>query len=72
MNELIELKPVIEALIFSVVGIVVFSVAIVVFDKITPFSIWKEVSEKQNVAVAVIVGSMMVAFSIIIAMAHHG
>ncbi len=55
------------ALLFSVVGVVVFSVCLLVLDKITPFSIIKEIGEEHNQAVALIVSAIVIGVSIIIA-----
>lgn len=55
------------ALLFSIVGVVVFSVCLLVLDKITPFSIVKEIGEEHNQAVALIVSAIVIGISIIIA-----
>ena len=62
---------VVNALIFSLIGLVIFGLGFVVFDKLTPYDLWREVTEKQNVAVALVVGSMALGISMIIASAVH-
>lgn len=59
-----------DAAIFSVLGIVIFILAFFVYEKLTPVNLWKEITEKQNLAVAVVVGAVMIGLSIIIAFAH--
>ncbi|MGH9672303.1 MAG: DUF350 domain-containing protein [Bryobacteraceae bacterium] len=61
----------INALVFALLGIVMFVLAFAILDKITPYSLWKEIVEEQNVALAVLVGAMSVGICIIIAAAVH-
>ena len=67
------LKP--EALLGSVfyalVGVVVFWVCFVLIDKITPADLWREIVEKQNQALALVVAAMCLGISIIVAAAIH-
>lgn len=70
MEKYIDLPLIINALIFSIVGIIVFLAFSWIYDRLTPFDLWNEVVEKKNTAVAIIVGSMMIGLSIIIAFAH--
>lgn len=61
----------INALIFALLGIVMFVIAFAILDKLTPYSLWKEIVEEQNVALAILVGAMSVGMCIIIAAAVH-
>lgn len=72
MEELFALKYVINALLFSTVGLGVLAVSFVVFDKITPGHLWKEIVEEQNVALAIVTGAFTLAMAVIIASAIHG
>ena len=58
--------------VFSVVGIVVLGLSMWIIERITPFSLRKEIEEDQNTALAVVVGAMMLGMSIIIAAAILG
>lgn len=60
------------ATVFSVLGIVVLFLAILLMDKVTPFSIVKEVIEEHNQAVATIVAAVVVGVAVIIASAILG
>jgi uncharacterized membrane protein YjfL (UPF0719 family) len=62
---------VVNALVYAVLGIVIFIVAFKVLDKVTPYNLWKEIVEEQNVALAVLVGAMSLGLCIIIAFAIH-
>lgn len=73
MEVTINLQYVYNSLIFSGIGIIMLIIAFVVADLITPrCSIWKEIVEKQNIAVAILLGSFLVGVAMIIAAAVHG
>jgi putative membrane protein len=59
------------ALVFALIGIVVFVAAFVVIDRMTPYDLWKEIVEEKNVALAVLIGAMSIGICIIIAAAVH-
>jgi uncharacterized membrane protein YjfL (UPF0719 family) len=61
----------INALIFAVLGIVIFILTFVIVDKMTPYALWKEIVEEKNLALAVMVGAMSIGMCIIIAAAVH-
>lgn len=65
------LSNIIAAVIFAVIGIVTFVVAFVVIDRLTPFTLWKEIIEEHNTALAVLIGFVALGISIIIAAAIH-
>ncbi|MBI2315871.1 MAG: DUF350 domain-containing protein [Betaproteobacteria bacterium] len=60
-----------NSLIYSVLGVVVFWISFIVIDKITPYKLWDQLVEKQNVALAVVVGAMALGIAIIVASAIH-
>ena len=60
------------AVIFSLIGIAVLGVCFKLMSKLSPFSIKKEIEEDQNVALAIIMGSVIIGMSIIIAAAILG
>ena len=60
-----------NALIYSVLGILIFVIFFVIIDKMTPYHLWKEIVEDKNVALAVLVGAMSIGMCIIIAAAVH-
>ena len=43
----------------------------VLFDRITPGSLWKELLEDQNTAIGILMGCIAIALAIIIAAAVH-
>lgn len=61
----------VSVVIYSVLGIVVYIVAFVVVDKITPGHLWNELLEKRNTAIALFMGALGIGISIIIAASIH-
>jgi uncharacterized membrane protein YjfL (UPF0719 family) len=61
----------INAFVFAVLGVLLFIGAFAIIDKMTPYALWKEIVEDQNVALAIMVGAMSLGVSIIIAAAVH-
>ncbi len=68
------LKPgaFIGSIVFALIGVVIFWLCFVIIDKITPYNLWEEIVEKQNVALALVVAAMSLGISIIVAAAIHG
>lgn len=67
-----NLNVFLNTLIYTVFGVVVFAVAFWAMVKISPFPIRKELEADHNVAVAVLMGSVILGLAIIIAAALHG
>jgi putative membrane protein len=62
---------VLNAIVYAVLGIVIFVLAFFIIDKMTPYHLWKEIVEDKNLALAVLVGAMSIGMCIIIAAAVH-
>ena len=63
----------INAVIFSILGVIIFALFFVIIDKLTPsVNLWKEICEKQNIAVAIVVAAMCFGIAVIIAASIHG
>jgi len=60
------------SILYALIGVFLFWVSFLILDKITPYSLWEEICEKQNVALAIVVGAMALGISIIVAAAVHG
>ena len=68
-----ELLPVlVTTLLFVLIGLVIFALAFVVIAKVTPFSVRKELEEEQNVALAIVIASVILGSALIIAAAING
>jgi putative membrane protein len=68
------LKPAafLGSILFALIGVIIFWVCFVIIDKITPYDLWREIVEKQNMALSVVVAAMCLGISIIVAAAIHG
>jgi putative membrane protein len=68
------LKPgaFIGSIVFALIGVVIFWLSFIIIDKLTPYNLWEEIVEKQNVALGIVVGAMSLGISIIVAAAVHG
>src|SRR3954471_16762510 len=62
---------VIAGIIFTVLGVVLFVSAFMLFDRLTPGTLWKELLEDQNTAIGILMGCIAIALAIIIAAAVH-
>jgi len=60
------------SVIYALLGVVVFWVSFIVIDKLTPYNLWEELVEKQNMALGLVVAAMSVGISLIVAAAIHG
>ena len=68
-----ELLPVVETtVIFVAIGLIVFALAFLIVVLVTPFSVKKEIEDDQNIALAVIIGSVIIGIALIIGAAIHG
>lgn len=72
MESMIDMKLIASALAFSLIGLVVLVIALLVFDKLTPGKLWHEIVVKQNLALAITAAAVIIAFAEIIASAIHG
>jgi putative membrane protein len=60
-----------NAMIYSALGILIFVVAFVLVDKLTPYHLWNEIVHEHNTALAILIGAMSIGMCIIIAAAVH-
>lgn len=58
--------------IFVAIGLIVFLIAFLLVVLLSPFSVKKEIEEDQNVALAVIIGALIIGIAMIIASAIQG
>jgi uncharacterized membrane protein YjfL (UPF0719 family) len=66
------LPIVITTVVFVILGLIVFAIAFLVIAKATPFSVRKEIEDDQNVALAIVIASVILGSAVIIAAAIHG
>lgn len=65
------MSNVLNAVVYSLIGIVLFVVVFFLIDKFTPYHLWKEIVEDKNVALAILIGALSIGICIIIAAAVH-
>ena len=66
------LPVLITTIVFVVLGLVVFALAFLIIGKATPFSVRREIEEDHNLALAIVIASVIIGTAIIIAAAIHG
>lgn len=71
MSSLVHFDALINALVFAVLGVVILVVSFMLWDRITPYDLWKEIIEKHNTALAIFAGFMALGIAIIVAAAVH-
>jgi uncharacterized membrane protein YjfL (UPF0719 family) len=59
------------ALVFALLGLVLIVLGFLVFDRLTPGSLWKELLEDQNTALGILMGCVAIGIAIIVAAAIH-
>ena len=60
------------SILYALIGVGIFWLSFVLIDKLTPYNLWQELVEKQNMALAIVVGAMALGVSIIVAAAVVG
>ncbi|MEL7371034.1 MAG: DUF350 domain-containing protein [Myxococcota bacterium] len=59
----------VASVVYSLIGVAIFALAFLLIERIAPFSLRKELAEDDNIAVGILLGSVMIGISIIIAAA---
>ena len=59
------------SILYALIGVLVFWISFLVIDKLTPYDLWREIVEKQNKSLAMVVAAMCLGISIIVAAAIH-
>ena len=66
------LHALVSSLVFTIVGLFFFVLAFVLIQKVTPFSIRKEIEEDHNTAMAIVIGAVIIGIALIVSAAVHG
>lgn len=72
MEQVLTIKYVAAALVYSLLGISILCFATKVFDWLTPGDMWKDIVVDKNLPLAVTLAAMILAVGNIIAAAIHG
>jgi uncharacterized membrane protein YjfL (UPF0719 family) len=63
--------PVLNALLFTGLGVAAFLIAFAIVAKLAPFDLWKEIVRERNVAAAILAGAIALGLCWIIASTMH-
>lgn len=66
------IAQIMSSLVFALIGVIVFAFAFWLIVKISPFSVRKEIEDDQNVALSIVIASVIVGVAMIVAAAIHG
>lgn len=69
---MLESKPILASILFSLIGIAILVITFWIVEKITPENLWKEIIHNKNSALAIMAGAFMIAIAMIISAALHG
>jgi putative membrane protein len=67
-----HLRPIVDSLLYSVIGTLILVGCFWVIHKLLPFSMTKEIAEDQNVGLGIILGALIIGISMIISAAIRG
>jgi len=71
--DIVNSHYIINSLVFSLLGVIILIAAFFILDLITPsYKLWKEIVEKQNLALSILLGSFTIGVAMIVAAAMHG
>ena len=70
--DMIKIDWIINAIIFSLMGVAIFWISFLLIDKLTPYNLWQEIVKERNQALATVVAAMCLSIAIIVAAAVHG
>ena len=66
-----QLGQFLNAVVYALLGIVIFMLAFFIVDKVTPYHLWNEIVKDKNIALAILIGAISLGMCIIIAAAVH-
>ena len=72
VKHVVNLGDILNALVYTGLGVVVFGAAFLNMILVMPFSVRKEIEEDQNTSLGIIMGSVVIGLAMIIAAAVHG
>ena len=64
--------PLLAAVVFTLVGLIIFAACLWLIVRMAPFSVRKEIEEDQNVALGIIIAAMILGIAIILGSALIG
>ena len=68
----LDVEAIVNAVIYSALGLALFGVFWLVMSKVTPFSIQKEIEVDQNTSLGIILAAFIIGMAMIISAAIRG
>jgi uncharacterized membrane protein YjfL (UPF0719 family) len=62
----------VSTLVFVILGIIIFALAFLIIVKALPFSVRKEIEEDHNMALAIVIGAVILGIALIVSAAIQG
>ena len=62
-------RPVVDSIVYSILGTLVLGVSFWAIEKVLPFSMRKEIADDQNVSLGIILGAFIIGVAMIISSA---
>lgn len=72
MEQVMTGKYILAAIVYSLLGLLILAFSFILFDKVTPGDLWKEIILEKNLPLAITVAAFTLAIAQIIASAIHG
>ena len=66
------LEPVVSTLVIGVVAIALLFVSVWLMEKLSPFSLRKEIEDDHNVSAAIVMGAIVIGVALVIAAVAQG
>ena len=63
----IQMAEVIATIFYTMLGLGLFVISYIIIDWLSPIDLHEEMAEKGNVAVAIVIGSVMISLALLIA-----
>jgi putative membrane protein len=66
------INSILNVAVFTIIGLALFGLSFFIMGKVTAFSLRKEIEEDQNVALAIVIASVIIGMAMIIVAAMTG
>jgi putative membrane protein len=66
------IEPVVTTLVIGIVAITLLFVSVYLMERLSPFSLRKEIEEDQNTSAAIVMGAIVIGVSMVIAAVARG
>ena len=70
--EYLNFKALTASVVYSLLGIFILVISFILINKLTPGTLWREIIEEHNTALAIMAAAFMLAVALIISAAIHG